>query len=40
MFRKKKNNFNIDTLIDSGMKINGLTEVSGGMRLDGKFMGI
>ena len=39
MFKKKKNNFQIDTLIDSGMKINGLTEVSGGLRLDGKIYG-
>lgn len=39
MFFKKKNNFQIDTLIDAGMKISGSTEVSGGLRLDGKIYG-
>lgn len=39
MFKKKKTNFQIDTLIDKNMTINGGIKVKGGLRLDGKIYG-
>ena len=39
MFFKKKNKFNIDTLINEDFVIKGDTTYVGGIRLDGKIIG-